>query len=225
MEMALREAQFMNLQDQIRPHFLFNALNTISRSALFEGAGATETLARTLGKLMRYSLAEGGPFTTLGEELSVLREYLSFQAIRFGPRLTWEVRSEPGIDGEAVPRFTLQPLVENAVRHGIEPKEEGGRVIVSVRRVQERIRLLVADSGIGMSGDLLGRLRSAAASRPATSSVSPCLRGPGIGIANLVSRLENRYGGQARIAIASRPGKGTVMRITLPHRVGGADDV
>jgi sensor histidine kinase YesM len=214
MEMALREAQFMNLQDQVRPHFLFNALNTISRSALFEGAAATEALARTLGKLMRYSLAEGGPFTTLGEELSVLRDYLSFQAIRFGARLTWEVRAEPGIEAAALPRFTLQPLVENAVRHGIEPKEEGGRVIVSARRVRAGIRVVVADSGVGMAPDLLARLRAAAASRPGGPGAGR--PGPGIGIANLVSRLENRYRGEARIVIASRPGRGTIMRISLP---------
>ncbi len=86
---ALREAQFMNLQDQIRPHFLFNALNTISRSALLELAPRTELLATSLGKLMRYSLSEGGAFSTLGEELSVLREYLTFQSMRFGERLEW----------------------------------------------------------------------------------------------------------------------------------------
>ncbi len=220
MEMALREAQFMNLQDQVRPHFLFNALNTISRSALFEGAAATEALARTLGKLMRYSLAEGGPFTTLGEELAVLRDYLSFQAIRFGPRLTWEVRAEPAIEAAVLPRFTLQPLVENAVRHGIEPKEQGGRVIVSARRVRARIRLVVADSGVGMGPELLVRLRSAASRR--ARSPAPRGAGPGIGIANLVLRLENRYAGQARIAIASRPGRGTIMRISLPEQQGGA---
>ncbi len=219
MEMALREAQFMNLQDQLRPHFLFNALNTISRSALFEGAAATEALARTLGKLMRYSLAEGGPFTTLGEELSVLREYLSFQAIRFGARLTWEVRAEPGVEDAPLPRFTLQPMVENAVRHGIEPKEEGGRVVVSARRVRERIRLVVADSGVGMERDLLVRLRSAASRKPVDPT--PDHAGAGIGIANLVSRLENRYGGQARMAIASRPGRGTVVRIVLPEPAAG----
>jgi Predicted signal transduction protein with a C-terminal ATPase domain len=211
---ALREAQFMNLQDQIRPHFLFNALNTIARSALFEGAPETERLATSLGKLMRYSLAEGGSFVTLAEELSVLREYLSFQSIRFGNRLTWEIRSEPGVEALPIPRFTLQPIVENAVRHGIEPKVEGGRVIVSARKRADRVRLVVADSGVGMDAALLSRLRSSTSASASTGS--PGDARPGIGMANLETRLEYRYPGSARLELASRPGRGTLVRISLP---------
>ncbi len=212
---ALREAQFMNLQDQIRPHFLFNALNTISRSALLEGAPETELLARSLGKLMRYSLSDRGSFVTVGEELAVLRDYLAFQSIRFGARLAWEVRSEPEAESLNVPRFTLQPLVENAVRHGIEPKVDGGRVVVSARRLRDRVRLVVADSGAGMDAAMLGQIRAAAAGEAPPAAV-PGEGSPGIGMANLELRLAYRYGGRARLAISSRPGRGTVIRISLP---------
>lgn len=215
---ALREAQFMNLQDQIRPHFLFNALNTIARSALFEGAPDTERLATSLGKLMRYSLSEGGAFVSLGEELATLREYLSFQAIRFGDRLTWEIRSEAGVESLPVPRFTLQPIVENAVRHGIEPKVAGGKVLVSAQRRGDRVRLVVADSGMGMERALLERLRASArgAAAPGGFSAIGAESGPGIGMANLELRLAYRYPGSARLSLASRPGRGTLVRITLP---------
>jgi sensor histidine kinase YesM len=222
---ALREAQFMNLQDQIRPHFLFNALNTISRSALFEGAPDTERLATSLGKLMRYSLSEGGAFVTLGEELATLREYLSFQGIRFGTRLTWEIRSEAGVEALPIPRFTLQPIVENAVRHGIEPKVEGGKVVVSARRRGGRVRLVVADSGTGMDETTLARLRAAARGGDvgrddeAWEAVpdGPAARdGGGIGMANLETRLAYRYAGSVVLAVASRPGRGTLVRISLP---------
>jgi len=217
---ALREAQFMNLQDQMRPHFLFNALNTISRSALLEGAERTELLATSLGKLMRYSLSEGGAFSTVGEELAVLREYLSFQGVRFGERLAWEIRSEPEAESLIVPRFILQPIVENAVRHGIEPKVEGGRVVVSARRRGERVRLVVADSGVGMEASLLAQLRAAARGALPRPAAVPGEGGPGIGMANLEERLEYRYNGKARLAIASRPGRGTVVRISLPASEG-----
>jgi two-component system, sensor histidine kinase YesM len=231
---ALREAQFMNLQDQIRPHFLFNALNTIARSALLEGAPDTERLATSLGKLMRYSLSEGGAFVTLGEELATLREYLSFQGIRFGDRLAWEIRSEPGVESLPIPRFTLQPIVENAVRHGIEPKVEGGRVVVSARRRAGRIRLVVADSGMGMEGALLERLRASARGAWAAgdafpAGTSPGVAAPGIGMANLETRLAYRYPGSSRLELASRPGRGTLVRISLPAEGlaarGGADAV
>jgi two-component system, sensor histidine kinase YesM len=221
---ALREAQFMNLQDQIRPHFLFNALNTIARSALLEGASDTERLATSLGKLMRYSLSEGGAFVTLGEELATLREYLSFQGIRFGDRLTWEIVSESGVESLQIPRFTLQPIVENAVRHGIEPKVAGGRVVVSASRRAGRVRLVVADTGTGMEADVLARLRASARGAEAAGGEAGSLGEaialgngrPGIGMANLEARLAYRYPGSARLALASRPGRGTLVRISLP---------
>jgi signal transduction histidine kinase len=218
---ALREAQFMNLQDQVRPHFLFNALNTISRSALLEGASRTELLATSLGKLMRYSLSERGAFTTVGEELSVLREYLTFQGIRFGDRLKWEIRSEPGTEPLVVPRFILQPIVENAVRHGIEPKVEGGRVVVSARIRGSRMRLVVADTGVGIDPVILASLRTAAAGGGAGCETAPGQGGPGIGMANLEERLKYRYNGGSCLAIASRQGRGTVVRISLPVPEGG----
>lgn len=221
---ALREAQFLNLQDQIRPHFLFNALNTIARSALFEGAPETERLAMSLGKLMRYSLSGGESFVSLGEELSSLREYLSFQAIRFGKRLSWDIRSDHEVEALPVPRFTLQPIVENAVRHGIEPKVEGGRVIVSAQRRGDRVRLLVADTGVGMGPELLARLRSSARGESPAAAASLSAEGhpsearPGIGMANLELRLSYRYPGAAHLALSSRPGRGTLVRISLPAR-------
>ncbi|MFZ4617866.1 MAG: histidine kinase [Rectinemataceae bacterium] len=220
---ALREAQFMHLQDRIRPHFLFNALNTIARSALLEEATETEALARSLGKLLRYSLAEGGAMVSLGEELDTLREYLSFQCIRFGARLRWRVSSGEGMEGIELPRLSLQPIVENAVRHGVEPKVEGGSVYVSARISGDRARLSVADTGVGMPAEILAELRRAAAgvaSFPADPE--PGAGRPGIGMANLEARLAYRYGGAARLAISSRPGRGTVVRISLPLR--GRDD-
>lgn len=221
---ALREAQFLNLQDRLRPHFLFNALNTIARSAMFEEAGETERLALSLGRLMRYALAEDHGFATVGEELASLREYLSFQEIRFGPRLRWRIEEGPGVSGAAVPRLTLQPIVENAVRHGIEADEEGGTVLVSAKTRGGRIRLLVADSGAGMGVEALARLRMAMAGElpPVDAEGGAALseRRGGIGMANLASRLEFRYPGEARISVVSRAGKGTIVKITIPDSGG-----
>jgi two-component system sensor histidine kinase YesM len=224
---ALREAQFMYLQGQIRPHFLFNALNTIARSALLEEAEGTERLAQGLGRLLRYSLAEGGASVPLGEEIESLREYLSFQGIRFGPRLSWEIRVEPEVEGFLIPRFSLQPLVENAVRHGIEPKVEGGRVIVSARRAGDRLRLIVADSGQGMDHSVLEnlRLRAAGNDLPAPSlAPAPGEGGPGIGLANITMRLAFRFSDDVRLGLASSLGRGTVVRLSLPGVVTASGD-
>ena len=228
---ALREAQFMNLQDQMRPHFLFNAINAISRTALLEGAAQTERLALGLGRLMRYALHPGGAFVSLDEELEVIREYLAFQSIRFGRRLLWEVGAEEPVRGLLIPRFTLQPLVENAVRHGIEPKEEGGFVRVSARRHFGRTRIVVVDSGVGMERALLRRLRSTSSAEAGIKGRAECSRpepivpgegGIGFGLGNLELRLAFRYGKGARVALASSLGRGTVVRISIP-REGAID--
>ncbi|HRY55756.1 MAG TPA: sensor histidine kinase [Spirochaetia bacterium] len=211
---ALREAQFMNLQDQMRPHFLFNALNTISRSALLEQASTTERLALGLGKLMRYSIGAPGSFVSLSEELAILREYLEFQSIRFGSRLGWKIEAEEALLGLQIPRFTLQPLVENAIRHGLGPLEAGGAVRVRAAIRAGRARILVADNGAGMSRETLGRLREAGG--PGEAEPGPWTEGSGLGIASIRLRLALRYGDQARVALSSSPGRGTVVRISMP---------
>jgi sensor histidine kinase YesM len=210
---ALREAQFMSLQDQMRPHFLFNALNTISRSALLEEAPSTERLALGLGRLMRYSIGAGGGSVPLREELDVLREYLEFQSIRFGKRLAWRIDADERLGALPIPRFTLQPLVENAVRHGIEPLERGGAVRVRAALRRGRVRIVVADNGAGM-----GRERAAALRAAGGDSAEPPLgvEGSGLGIANIKLRLALRYGDQARLCVSSAPGRGTVVRISMP---------
>jgi nitrate/nitrite-specific signal transduction histidine kinase len=206
-EKALREAQFMSLQDQIRPHFLFNALNTIARTALFEGAGETERLTIALGKLFRYSLGSPDALVQVREEAAVLREYLAFQTLRFGKRLSWDIKVDARAESALIPRFTLQPLVENAVRHGIEPLESGGSVEVRVRRREDRVYLSVRDTGIGMD---------AKAARSLMSASTP----EGIGLVNVRRRLALRYGGSERIEVRSAVGAGTLVRISFPSESG-----
>lgn len=203
-EKALKEAQFMSLQDQIRPHFLFNALNTIARTALFEGAAGTERLTHALGRLLRYSLGEAETMVPIREEAGVLREYLGFQALRFGARLRWEIAMDRGAEECLIPRFTLQPLVENAVRHGIEPLEGGGSVSVLIRRRGDRVSIRISDSGIGM--DSL-KARGLLSGEPGSG---------GIGISNVARRLALRYGGAEKISVKSSPGDGTTFRLSIP---------
>lgn len=221
MERALKEAQFINLQDQIRPHFLFNALNTIARTALLEDASGTVRLAHGLGRLLRYALADSGALVTVGEELSVLREYLSFQQIRFGDRLAWRITSSPEVEELVVPRLILQPLVENAVRHGIEPKEQGGAVIVSICTRCDRVVVRVIDTGVGIEPGRLAALRAAMGADGQSQGAD----GFGIGMANVTRRLMLRYPGAASCRIASSQGRGTVVHLSIPLRVEESADV
>lgn len=240
---ALREAQFMNLQDQMHPHFLFNALNSIARNALLEGAPVTEKLTLSLARLLRSTIKEGGPYIPLGDEAEVVREYLAFQKVRFGARLDWEMRFDDALSGVKVPRFFLQPLVENAVKHGLEPRERGARIFVALRRRGEKIRAFVADTGLGISAGELFRLRGviaaarngAAASKgaaageerravgaagapPASQGLADrrLVAGKGIGLANLATRLYILYGEKASLRLYSRPGRGTLVVLSIP---------
>ncbi|MDX9827435.1 MAG: histidine kinase [Spirochaetia bacterium] len=233
---ALREAQLMNLQDQMRPHFLFNALNSIARSALLEKAPKTETLTISLAKLLRSTIKEGTPYTSLGEEIDIVREYLNFQKVRFGDRLDWELKCDPALKDFQVPRFLLQPVVENAVRHGIEPKVDKTKILISVQRRGERLKAFVVDTGIGISAQDLARLRRIVAAatmdrlpeartglaggkgaeRSGIPDAPETLAGSGIGLANLSTRLRILYGESKGLQLFSKPGKGTIVRLSIP---------
>lgn len=204
-ERALREAQFISLQDQIQPHFLFNALNTIARMALFEGAKETEGLTLALGRLFRYALGAPESMVPVSAELGIVQEYLAFQALRFGDRLTWTINAHGAARTALIPRFTIQPFVENAVRHGIEPREDGGSVSVEAHKNGDRLILNIRDTGVGM----------APAAKSGTEA-GPAPAVEGIGIANVRKRLELRYGAAAHLSIKSEPGKGTHVRISFP---------
>ncbi|TFG85006.1 MAG: HAMP domain-containing protein [Spirochaetales bacterium] len=204
-ERSLREAKFISLQDQIQPHFLFNALNTIARMALFEGAKETERLSLALGKLFRYALGAPESMVPVAAELGIVEEYLAFQALRFGDRLSWTISAKAAAKKVLIPRFSIQPFVENAVRHGIEPREEGGSVSIVAHVKGDRLVLNIRDTGVGMAPGEKGR--KAPGAEPGID---------GIGIANVRKRLELRYGEAAHLSIKSEAGKGTRVHISLP---------
>jgi sensor histidine kinase YesM len=216
MEKALREAQLMNLQDQMRPHFLFNALNSIARTALLEGAQTTEGLTISLARLLRSTMKKGGFLIPLAEEIDIAKEYLSFQKVRFGARLEWKVACDPLLSQLKVPRFLLQPLVENAVRHGVEPKEEGTRVLVDIRKHRDELRIRVMDSGAGMDISTLGSLREQIKESIPQNEKAGQTEPKGIGVVNLARRIFMLYGSSARLTLYSRKGRGTLVVLVLP---------
>ena len=150
-QQELLRAQLDSLQARVNPHFLFNALNTVASLVEDEPERAVEAIER-LSTLLRYSLegAREGR-VPLRRELEAVRGYLALEGLRFGERLRAEVRVAEGLEGARVPPFVLQPLVENAVKHGIAARREGGRVRVTVTGDAARLRLCVEDDGPGRS--------------------------------------------------------------------------
>ncbi len=192
----LAQAELRALRAQIHPHFLFNALNSIA-ALIAVNPRAAEDTTTGLAEAFRYTLRASEHDTVrLGEELEFLRTVLAIERTRFGERLRVVEDVEPGAEDVPVPSLLLQPLVENAVRHGLARRPEGGTLRIGARREGSLLRLTVEDDGAGMDGD--------AAARAA-----------GFGLRSVRERLR-LAGPPHAIEIDSAPGRGTRVRLTLP---------
>ena len=192
----LATARLTALRTQLNPHFLCNTLNGILPLISHDPEAATRALVE-LKELFRLSLEEDGTKTTLARELEFLRRYLAIYERRFGARLTVRLGCDPGIEGALVPQLLLQPLVENAVRHGVAVRTGPGRVEVRAARRGDRLVLTVSDDGPG--------LVSASAERPG-----------GVGLANTRARLASEYGAAQRFELATPPSGGLVATVEIP---------
>ena len=199
----LATAELQALQSQIRPHFLFNALTTITSLIRTKPRQARELLI-SLSELLRRSLKKPETRIPLEEELRYIRSYLEIEKTRFGDKLSIEYAVEAPVN-TLLPPLTLQPIVENAVKHGIAGKLQGGSIRLSVRQQDNSIRFEVQDDGIGMDP---GKIRSA---------LSPKDHSDSIGLRNVNERLEYLYGSGLRIT--SVPGEGTRVGFTIPAPV------
>lgn len=208
MAQAVAEARFENLEARLQPHFLFNALNAIA-SLIRKNPPAASILVGQLSELLRAALStEAGREVTLAEELRLLDQYMAIQGARFSDRLTFAVDAAPETLAGYVPQMILQPMVENAVRHGIGPREAPGTVRVEASRLDGRLRLVVRDDGVGYG------------------NAPPALHGSGVGLRSTRARLEHLYGAAAAFDIrAASPGGGTVVTIEIPFHTAGARSV
>ncbi|MCE0452884.1 sensor histidine kinase [Brevibacillus sp. AF8] len=203
----LADAEIRALHAQINPHFLFNALNTIVSFIRFRPEQARELLIH-LGEYFRRNLHDSGGYVSLARELEHIEAYLAIERARFGDKLHVEYDIEDGVERITVPGLILQPLVENAVKHGLLPKREGGTVVIRARRKEKQIvELTVADNGVGMEVDPF---------EPALNEKRTGRQLSGIGLANVKSRLQSIYGEPYGIVIESKSGSGTTCTIQLP---------
>jgi two-component system LytT family sensor kinase len=204
------EAELRALRAQINPHFLFNALTTIGYLIQTAPPRALDTLLR-LTALLRGVLRSEGEFTTLGRELEVVEAYLEIERARFEHRLRVTVDVPTRLRSVRLPPLLLQPLVENAVKHGIAQQQSGGDVVIRARvnrtrEAQRQLTLTVRDTGAGTTAQALERGRAA-----------------GVGLRNVERRLECQYGADGSISIQTAPGEGTTVQIRLPLAAKAAD--
>ena len=193
----LVEAQLKMMQAQVEPHFLFNTLASVDYLIETDPSTASK-MQKNLIQYLRAALPqmrEGS--TTLGKEVHLCRAYLEILKFRMEDRLQYTVTVPQGLMSAQFPPMMLQSLVENSIKHGLEPKSEGGAITISADIVDGRLRVTVADSGLGFS----------AAARP----------GSGVGLSNVRERLSALYGGRARLSIDANDPTGTIVTIDVPY--------
>jgi two-component system LytT family sensor kinase len=196
LEKHLTEARLQSLLRQLKPHFLFNALNGIA-SLMYSDVAAAERMLVRLAELLRQTMSQtGAPLTALRAEIAFLQCYLEIERIRFRDRLTVQLDIDPDTLDAQVPSLILQPLVENAIRHGIEPQVRAGIITLRSKRDGENLVLTVTDNGSGMPPGGFKR--------------------EGIGVANSRARLAELYGGDQTFEMSNQSDGGLCVRLTFP---------
>jgi LytS/YehU family sensor histidine kinase len=199
LELDLSAARLETLEGRLRPHFLFNTLNTIT-ALIREDPAKAENLVGQLSELLRASLrSDASREVKLEEELALVKDYLDIERARFEDRLSTVIEATHEAKLGLVPHLVLQPLVENAIRHGIGPKEAGGWVSVGAAVIDQRLRIVVEDDGVGMG------------------NAPEQLSGAGVGLGGVRSRLAFLYGEAHRLTIERVVPSGTRIVIELPY--------
>ena len=204
------EAELRALRAQINPHFLFNSLNTVA-DLIVRDPPRAEAMTLRLASVFRHVLAHSArPLTSIRDEVEFLRTYLYIEEARFGDRLRVEIEVAPDVANEHMPSLMLQPLVENALKHGLGPKRGPGHLWIFAEAFGDQVRLRVEDDGIGPG--------SSGAQPDGRLAAGPGLRSsPGLGLANVAERLKTLYHDRASVSLEPREGGGSRVTVLIPR--------
>lgn len=207
---ALKQSKLKVLQSQINPHFLFNTLNCINQAAIRENALQTESLITSVSGILRYSLRMMDRNASMEEEVTVVKQYMFIQQLRFVDRIKFNLHVRGDLSKVLVPGMTLQPFVENAFIHGIEPKEEGGVINIDILEQEDVCTVLIEDTGCGIDEETLNKIISGDIELEHIGHTT------GMGIRSVVQRLELIYGQKDIFKIESKKDFGTKVYLKIP---------
>mgnify|MGYP004699950221 CR=1 FL=1 len=203
-EEKLREAEKKELEEQLNPHFLFNTLNTIKALASLHHETDIYTISVKLSYLLRDALRNHSGECSIRESLDLTESYLMIQKIRFKDKISYDIECDPDAEEEIAPRLIIQPFVENAVIHGLEPKTDPGNVSIRVRSRDRRIEIMISDNGIGFNAEGI------------SSNMSQLAGSGHVGMYNVYRRLEMKYGNDFSFSLRSMIGEGTEIIFSFP---------
>jgi LytS/YehU family sensor histidine kinase len=208
LEVQASSAQLAMLRYQLNPHFLFNTLNSISTLVLLKQTERANAMLSRLSSFLRYTLInEATAQVTLAQEIETLKLYLEIEKMRFEDRLRTSFSIDPSVERARLPSLLLQPLVENAIKYAVTPKEEGADIVVEAKRIGDHVEISVSDTGPAWNEG---------AARPVYST--------GVGLANIRDRLAQAYGTDHRLDIQSDPQGGFSVTIEIPFQTDKAKE-
>ena len=219
LQTAMKQAEFLALQNQINPHFLYNTLEAIRGDALQGGLMNIVDVAEALAIYYRYTISRVNKLVTLADELRNAQSYFAIQKYRYGERVNMEIRYAPEdghLLGVLMPRLTLQPIIENAVTHGLEPKVSAGHIVIRFECTKSRLILEISDDGVGVSGKALEALNKRLKNTSPEYISEQSDRDSGIALCNVNNRLRLLFGEPYGLSLDSTLGLGTDVTITLP---------
>lgn len=219
-ELMKKEAEIKMLQAQIKPHFLYNTLETMRMMALMKNDQELAEVAFTLGNLLRYSLTNDKDESTLYDEIENVRNYIAIHKVRMGERLQFELDIQEDTLDLCCPRFILQPFIENSILHGLGKIRRKGVIKLTIEEQLDFVVISISDNGAGISKEKLIQLRaslngSAMYRKPSTSG--------GIGILNVNERIKAFYGDASGVAVESEEGKQTIFMLRLDKKRGSSN--
>lgn len=209
-ENQLKQAKLDALQKQVTPHFIFNVLNSVSRLLSMREYDTAENMLNAFAQMMRYTLSNLRSSVLLEKELEYVKNYLSIQKIRFGDCIDYRISCDPTMKTMRIPFFSLQPLVENSIEHGLLPKGNGGRVTITCTRKDNCDTIVISDNGVGISEQQLQILRS-------ILTTSADVSGSHVGLHNCYKRFQLMFEGRFSFSLNSTANAGTEITIAIWH--------
>ena len=209
------DMEYTALQNQINPHFLYNTLDAIRSQAIAIGADDIADMTGKLSRFFRYSIRNRGDLVTLEEELHNVEDYFSIQRYRFEDRFRLEIQVEdPAAYQYYLPKMTFQPIIENSLYHGLEPRKGKGRLTIRVELLERSMRIRISDDGCGMDEESLEKIRRRLAGKfPEKNAVG---KRTGVALYNVNKRLQILFGESCGLEFSSVPGMGTDVEIRVP---------